>query len=190
MSDILFIHGAPGTGKSSLAKALQARLNSPWFEFGWIPEFRQKRDIALTYKEEESFTFETLALVVKRYVRHGFENVIVSDLRDLKAREIPRRFARCNYVLFTLWVEDEETLKARVLDETRSSGYRDWEASLRLNRMIQARPLMQNEVRVDSTEMSTEALVEAVLAHLQNWLQAEQPRRRLPPKSLFLESEF
>lgn len=190
MAQILFIHGAPGTGKSSLAQALQARLNGPWFEFGWIPEFRQKGEIELTYKEEETFTFDILTLVIKQYVRGGFENIIVSDLRDAKVREIPRRFARFDYRLFTLWMDDEETLKTRVQDETRSSGYRDWEAAVQMNRMIQARPLMQNETRLESLEMSVEMLALVVIKYAAARAPRTLPRRRLPPQSLFVPSEF
>ena len=40
--DIIIIAGAPGSGKSSVAKSLQEKLNCPYFEFGWIPEFRNK----------------------------------------------------------------------------------------------------------------------------------------------------
>ena len=38
--DIIIIHGALGSGKSTTAKMLHEKLRSPWFEFGWIPEFR------------------------------------------------------------------------------------------------------------------------------------------------------
>ena len=37
--EIIVIHGAPGCGKSTVAALLHEQLNSPWFEFGWIPEF-------------------------------------------------------------------------------------------------------------------------------------------------------
>jgi adenylate kinase family enzyme len=37
MKDFIFIAGAPGSGKSTVAKALHDKLNSPIFEFGWIP---------------------------------------------------------------------------------------------------------------------------------------------------------
>jgi hypothetical protein len=35
----IFVAGAPGAGKSTVA-AIQRRLGTPLFEFGWIPEFR------------------------------------------------------------------------------------------------------------------------------------------------------
>lgn len=161
--DFIFIQGAPGTGKSSLAWALQERLQSPCFEFGWIPEFRVKKNSTISYEEEEELAFENLGLVLKNYVRRGFGNIIVTDLRDPVMRQVPRRFARYNYLLVTLWMDDDDALKARVLDETRSSGYRDWQEALALNREIIRRPLRQNEVRFDSGKMSIDELVQAVL---------------------------
>jgi hypothetical protein len=65
--DFIFIHGAPGTGKSSVAKGLHDRLICPWFEFGCIPEFRQKKDLTLSCDEEEAFAFENLVLVARNY---------------------------------------------------------------------------------------------------------------------------
>jgi adenylate kinase family enzyme len=72
--DFIFIHGAPGSGKSTLAWALRDDLQSSCFEFGWIPEFRVKRDSTITQEEEKSLAFENLTLVIKNHVRHGFEN--------------------------------------------------------------------------------------------------------------------
>ena len=157
--DFIFIHGTPGTGKSSLAWALQAKFQSPCFEFGWIPEFRVKRNSTITYEEEEALAFENLTLVVKNYVRHGFDNIIITDLHDHIIRQLADAFAGYDYILVTLWMDDEEALKARVLDELRSSGYRDWQAAVALNREIARRPLMKNEVRFNSARNSVEQLV-------------------------------
>lgn len=161
--DFIFIHGAPGTGKSSLAWALQARLQSPCFEFGWIPEFRVKTNSTISWEEEEAFAFENLALVLRNYVRHGFGNIIVTDLRDCVIRQIPRRFQRHRYVLVTLYARDEEIIKSRVLNESRSSVYRDWQEAITINRAILSRPLMKHEVRLDSDRNSTGALVEEIV---------------------------
>lgn len=163
MTALIFIHGAPGTGKSSLAWALQAKFQSPCFEFGWIPEFRVKRNSTITYEEEEGLAFENLTLVVKNYVRHGFGNIIITDLRDHIIQQIPAEFAGYDYILVTLWVDDDEALKSRVLDDSRSSGYRDWPVAVALNREIQQRPLMRNEIRFNSRCNSVAMLVADVM---------------------------
>ncbi len=161
--DIFLIHGAPGTGKSSVAQALHERLNSPWFEFGWISEFRQKGEALISYDEEERLSFENLCLVVQNYLRHGFRNIILSDLRDPIARQVPRHFSRRNFKLVTLWVGDQELLKQRVLDPARSSGYRDWEEALVLNRLIATRPAKPYEIRFNTAEKSVEQIVDELM---------------------------
>lgn len=186
--DFLFIAGAPGSGKSTVAQALQARLNSPMFEFAWIPEFQLPVPQSLAL--EEQLSFENLVYVIKNYVRHGCRNVIVTDLNDLRFREISRRFQRYNYLILTLVVDDEEILSRRVLDETRSSGYRDVNAALRHNRKIRTRGLLKNEVRVDNTHRTIEETVGAILDRIQKRPDGPLPlqdRRtvRLPSKDRF-----
>lgn len=166
--DILFLHGAPGTGKTTLAQALHQRLKSPWFEFGWIPEFRQKGEAAISYEEEERLSFENLALVVNNYLRHDFRNIIITDLRDPILQQALRRFARRNYLLVTLWAKDEDILKQRVLDESRPSGYRDWQEALALNKIYQQRRLARREIRLEVTTHPVETLVAQILTRLEN----------------------
>lgn len=60
--DLLFIAGAPGVGKSTVAKIIQHKLRTPLFEFGWIPEFRKKDGEEIPYEEEEGIAFENLSL--------------------------------------------------------------------------------------------------------------------------------
>jgi chloramphenicol 3-O-phosphotransferase len=161
--DIIFIHGAPGAGKSTIAQALHPRLNSPWFEFGWIPEFRQKGEATLSYAEEEQLSFENLCLVVGNYLHHGFRGILISDLRDPVMLQALRRFSRRDCLLVTLWLSDAEILKQRVLDDSRSSGYRDWQEALALNRLYCSRPMRPNELRIDVTACSVQQVVDRIL---------------------------
>lgn len=186
MPDFIFIAGAPGSGKSTLAKRLQERLGSPCFEFGWIPEFRLPGPDSQA--REEALSFENLTLVVKNYVRHGYRNVILTDLNDLRFREIPRRFARYRYVILTLVVTDEEILQRRVLNATHSSGYRDCAAAVRHSRLIQTRRLLPNEYRVGNTHGCVEETVTEMLQILEAADRRPHDRRRpyrLPPVDQF-----
>ena len=164
--DIIFIAGAPGTGKSSVAHALQKNLASPCFEFGWIPEFRQKGAKTISYQEEEGIAFENLTLVTKNYVKHGFGNIIITDLEDKRITELHRHFKNEKYILFTLTVSDDEILKSRIMDKTRTSKYRDVKSAIKINEEILARPLLAKEIRIDSTKISLSKVLKEILNHL------------------------
>ena len=164
--DIIFIAGAPGAGKSSVAKSLQEKLNCPCFEFGWIPEFRNKGNETIPYEEDEAIAFENLSLVAKNYVKHGFKNIIITDLEDKRIKELHTVFQQENYILFTLTLSDNEILKSRVLDETRSGGYRDFESAIKISDEINNRELLPNEIRVDATNQSLEDVVKIITMKL------------------------
>lgn len=164
--EIIFIHGAPGIGKSTVAEALHQQLKTPWFEFGWIPEFRLKGEAELTYEQEELLSFENLSLVVRNYLRHGFKNIIITDLRDHIIQLAMKKFSRNRCLLITLFISDEETLKRRVLDETRSSGFRDWQEALEMNSLYRTRPELKNEFRIDVTDCPVRSIVNQIIALL------------------------
>ncbi len=164
--DIIFIAGAPGTGKSSVAKLLQKELDAPCFEFGWIPEFRNKGDNIIPYEEEEGLAFENLTLVAKNYIKHGFKNIIVTDLEDKRIKELHQNFKKEKYILFTLTVRDDETLKERIMNETRSSEYRNWKQAIKINQDILGRSLLPNEIRIDATEKSIGNVIKDISEYL------------------------
>jgi adenylate kinase family enzyme len=164
--DLIFIHGAPGAGKSTLAWALQKELQSPCFEFGWIPEFRVKANSTITWEEEELFSFENLELVVRNYLRHGFENIIVTDLRPPIMDRALEVFTKIPKLLVLLTNDNDELLKARVLDETRSSGYREWDKAIEVNQTLMARGVLPYELRLNSAQYSVDELKEQVLKRL------------------------
>jgi shikimate kinase len=163
MLDLIFIAGAPGSGKSTIAKGLQKRLCSPYFEFGWIPEFRDKPKGRATMAEEEQLSFENLKLVLKNYLRHGYRQIIVTDLNDQRLRDLYKAFHRRRYLLLTLTVNNEGALRKRVLDAERPSGYRDTATAWRINQMIVQRPLLPREIRFDNSSPQVTAAERRIL---------------------------
>lgn len=166
MKDFIFIAGAPGSGKSSVAKVLQEKLNSPIFEFGWIPEFRNTGSKVISYTEEESLAFENLVLVAKNYAKHGFKNVIITDLNNDYIERLPHIFGNYDFAIYTLRINDQAILKRRILDQNRSSEYRDWGKASKINEALQNRQPFQNERFIDVTEQSIENVAAQILSQL------------------------
>jgi len=164
--EVIIIGGAPGSGKSEITKLLQERLSTPMFEFCWIPEFRNTGTITIPYEEEEGIAFENLVLVTKNYIRHGYKNILLTDLIDKRILELEKVFSDQQYLLITLVVESNAELKSRVLNETRSSKYRNWEEAIQINQTILDRPLLQNEVRIKNFGKTKEEVVAEILALL------------------------
>lgn len=161
---IIVIHGAPGNGKTTVGGLLHEKLKCPWFEFGWIPEFRNLNPhTEIPYSEEEELSFSSLALVAKNYLAHGFEYVILTDLPDRLVATLPEVYGEDGYVLFMLYSDDDEIIKNRILTRTNGNLYKDWEAALKLNRTIKGRPPLTHETRIRSDQMSSEAIAERVL---------------------------
>lgn len=167
MKQFIFIAGAPGSGKSTVANLLQQKLDSPLFEFGWIPEFRNTGDHIIPYTEDEALAFENLTLVVKNYAKHGFKNVIITDLENERIEQLSRTFEGYDYSIFTLRQSDEELLKSRVLDTSRSSGYRDWEKARQINQDLLHRAPFANEIFIDAETLSAESVANHILTLLQ-----------------------
>ena len=164
---IIVIHGAPGSGKSTTAALLHEKLRSPWFEFGWIPEFRNLNPhTEISFEQETEISFENLILVVKNYIRHGFEYIIVTDINfDSQILRLPEVFDGIEYRLFTLFVDDE-TRKKRILSRDNGNTFRDFESAAKINSLLVSRPLLPNETRICTENMSAAEVADKIIEEL------------------------
>lgn len=166
MYNLIFINGAPGTGKSTTAELLQKELDSPYIDFGNLRIFHLNWDWSNQSSEEEEMSFENLIYILNNYIKHKYSNVIVTDLRDYRTKQIPQLFSKNEYIIFTLIVSDDTILKKRVLNETRDSGYKDFEKAIEWNRREIDRPLLPNEIKIDNTNLTVDNVLKNILNHL------------------------
>ena len=93
--------------------------------------------------------------------------MIVSDFEDIKLKQLQTLFSGNLYLIFTLFVTDEEELKKRVLTQTRDSGFRDVEKSIQWNEDVKEREVLQNETKIDNTKNSPERTLQIILDQLE-----------------------
>ena len=167
--DLIILAGSSGNGKTTVGKKLHELLKSPFMEFTWIPEFRALNPHKnITPKKEEEIAFENMMLVCKNYLRHKFENIIVSDFNDVRLLDIPLQFRDFSYVIITLYSESDESIKERIINRMKSKSendesFDDYEFSIKHNKIIANRKLLPNEYRVRTDSNTVSNIAECII---------------------------
>jgi GNAT superfamily N-acetyltransferase/chloramphenicol 3-O-phosphotransferase len=165
LPDVIVVAGAPGTGKTTVCQVLAERLASPYLDLGRLRSMHLDRLWQRMSAADEAVAFENLLAMVRNYCRHDFRPVLVSDLTEDRL-DIVRVLVGLDVCIVTLVLDDPALHKRRVLDETRDSGYRDWQAALAWNQRALQRDLFPNEHRLNSTRLSVDETVDQVLSHV------------------------
>jgi broad-specificity NMP kinase len=164
MTKIIFIAGAPGSGKTTISNQLKIKLDhSALIDFGWIRGFHLNKSWSNASDKEEQMSFENLVFILKNYIKHEYPYVIVNDLLDKRILEIPEIFDQVNYLIFSLVVNDDNELSNRVLDNTRDSGFRNVDVALEWNRKLIERKSLANEFKIDNSSRTPENAIKIIL---------------------------
>jgi hypothetical protein len=132
-------------------------------DWGWLREYHLYPDWKDKSKKEEKMSFENLVFILKNYIKNGYKNIIVTDLPEPYVEQISKIFKKYKCIIFTLYLDDEEELKKRVLTETRDSGYRDFKTAILINRKIKLRKPFKNETIINNTHRSPEKTVKTII---------------------------
>ncbi len=89
--------------------------------------------------------------ILRNYAKNGYKNVIVSDFDDSRLKQLKNLFPKNTYLIFTLFLADDEELKKRVQSESRDSGFRDFERSIEWNKQVVKRDALPDEIKIDNT---------------------------------------
>ncbi len=152
MKEVIFIRGSQGAGKTTTSKFLQRELNyPPYIELDWIRGYHLDPQWKNTSEKEKRMSFENLLCSVKNYLKNKYSNIILVGLEDAFMNELIKKANLKNYLIITLTISNNAELKSRVLTETRDSGFRGVDESIKLNRKLSQSKLLKNEFRLDNS---------------------------------------
>lgn len=138
MRDFIFITGASGIGKSTLAKGLLNHYQTTCIEQNMVPEFISRDGSEpMTGALEELTCWETLVAMLMCFHRLGYKNIIASDLDDLRTADIPIVFKGTDFITIKLVCSDLQQLQQQMRNRP-DGGLIDFESQQRMNEKTEA----------------------------------------------------
>ncbi len=166
MYNFIFLLGAQGSGKTTLARLLKEKLNSVHIDYDWIRDYHLDKGWKNTSDIEEEMSFENLVFLLKNYAKHNYKNVIVSGFTEENIERILEEFKDYKNIVITIYLSNDEVLKQRVLTQSRDSGFRDFEQSIQFNRKLRDELNFSNEHKIDNTNQTPEETANQIIDKL------------------------
>ena len=190
MLDFIFVTGTSGVGKSSLCKNLMEQLRTVMVEQHMVPEFlsRDGRE-EMTGELEERTCWECTKAMALCFHQLGYRNVIVSDIDDLRTRDIPMDFRGYRYLTLKLVCTDLRQLQTQMRDRP-SGGLIDYELQEKCNRKNLLRSPLVNEHTIDVAGLTEADVLEKALEILSTAQPVTEYEYTCPPKEQFYSWVF
>lgn len=163
MYNFIFVLGAQGVGKTTIARLLKEKLSSTHIDFDWIRDFHMNKNWSNANDAEEEMSIEKLVLLLENYVKHDYKNVIVGGFTEKNIERVLQELQGHKGIVITLYLTDDEVLKQRVLTESRDSGFRDFEKSIEFNKKLRDALHFPNEHKINNTNQSPEETVNQIV---------------------------
>ncbi len=162
MKDLIILAGAPGSGKSTIGELLREQEGFVLIDFGWLRQGHLNNKWSNATSEEEEMTYENLIFIVKNYWKHGYKNIIVTDLLEKRIAILAETFKNSDYIIVSLVITNDEELKNRVLGE-RDSGFKNVERAIEWNENLRSGPSLPHEYKIDNTHNDPTKTVTEIL---------------------------
>ncbi len=166
MKDFVIFTGAPASGKTTVAKILQRETKSPLVDFGDLRAWHLEHDWSNANLQEEEMAFENLLFVLRNYHKHGYKNVIVTDLKDDATLRLANDLSGSDILIVSFILSDADELQRRVQSDSRDSGFKNIGEAVARNKKIIEREVLENELRVDNTHNEPQRTVGEILRKL------------------------
>ena len=187
MRDFIFIIGASGVGKTTLAKGLFKHYNGACAEMNMIPEFGiiDNVDVGIF---EEKVCWECCVALLKKFNELGIKNVVSGDFDDLRTADIPIVFKGYNYITLKLVCNDYQQNYNQM--KNRGNGLIDFDLLEKCSKKVNSRPLLVNEFQIDVAGKTPEDVLSEAINIIDNADTVTEYEYTKPPKELFYSWVF
>lgn len=190
LKDYIFVTGASGIGKTTLAQGLLAHYKTTFIEQNMIPEFISRDGIeSMTGELEELTCWENMVAMIKCFHKLGYKGIIVTDMDDLRTADIPIVFKGSNYITIKLVSSDLEQIREQMKNRP-NNGLIDYELQQKTNDKNLKRDPLVNEVEIDVSGKSIEEVLNEAIEIIDTTESLLDYEYVKPPKELFYSWVF
>ena len=190
MKDFIFITGASGIGKTTLANGLLDHYQTTCIEQHMIPEFISRDGTEpMTGELEELTCWENQVAMLMCFHRLGYHNIIASDIDDLRTADIPIVFKGTDYITIKLVCSDLRQLQNQMKNRS-GNGLIDFELQEKMNEKNLRRKPLVNEVEMDVAGKSIQQVLEEAITLIESTPSLIDYEYTKPPKELFYSWVF
>ncbi|XCP84092.1 hypothetical protein ABXS75_13560 [Roseburia hominis] len=190
MKDFIFITGASGIGKTTLADGLLRHYKTTCIEQHMIPEFISRDGSEpMTGELEELTCWENQVAMLFCFHRLGYKNIIASDIDDLRTADIPVVFKGTDFVTIKLICSDLHQIQEQMRNRP-NNGLIDFELQKKMNEKNIKRSPLINEVEIDVAGKSISEVLEQAINIVETTPIQLDYEYIKPPKKLFYSWVF
>lgn len=182
MRDFIFIIGASGVGKSTLAKGLFDHYQGALAEMSAVPEFGVPANVDPGLFEER-VCWECCVAQLKKFHELGVRNIISGDFDDLRTADIPIVFRGFDFITLKLLCSDEAEHRRRM--ENRGQGLIDLRLLEESAKKISRRPLLAGEHAIDTAGKSPDEVLREAVALIDSADTLRNDSYEKPPREWF-----
>ena len=190
MKDFIFITGASGIGKTTLANGLLEHYKTTCIEQHMIPEFISRDGSEpMTGELEELTCWENQVAMLMCFHRLGYKNIIASDIDDLRTTDIPIVFKGTDFITIKLVCSDLHQIQEQMKNRP-NNGLIDFDLQKKMNeKNIKRNPLI-NEIEIDVAGKSIGEVLEHSINIIETTPSCLDYEYEKPPKEMFYSWVF